>query len=352
MADQGDKPRAATEPAGVRSIDQFTGPLFIVGMPRSGTKLLRDLLNQHPSIGLPVGESHFVVPMVRRFGERPDFEDAAERRRFYDALRSTGFFAYMHAQGLVFEPAQLEQVAARTSWCSVLETIFRHYGQTPEGGVWGDTTPQQLLHIELLKTLCPGARFIHIIRDPRDRCLSVRKKFGTSILRTAERWRRNVGRARQAGVSLGDGYCEVSYEALVSQPRETLEPLARHLGLSFTEAMLRPGRVTEQSGEARGRTEILIGNSGKYLTQLRPKEIRRIEEITFPLLGPLGYVPRHASTFRPLGAAAMFGLTATDALMMLSIHVRKDGLFRGLRRWRGQGLRWWRNELRAGSGHG
>jgi hypothetical protein len=50
----------------------FRGPLFVVGMSWSGTKLLRDLLNQHPQIGIPPSESRFLPAVIERFGSIPD----------------------------------------------------------------------------------------------------------------------------------------------------------------------------------------------------------------------------------------------------------------------------------------
>jgi len=51
----------------------FFGPLFIIGMPRSGTKLLRDLMNQNPKIGIPAAETHFIPFMIKKFGDPPNF---------------------------------------------------------------------------------------------------------------------------------------------------------------------------------------------------------------------------------------------------------------------------------------
>jgi len=48
--------------------DIFTGPLFILGMPRSGTKLLRDLLNRNPKIGVPTSETDFIPYLIKPFG--------------------------------------------------------------------------------------------------------------------------------------------------------------------------------------------------------------------------------------------------------------------------------------------
>ena len=48
----------------------FDGPLFLVGMPRSGTKLLRGLLNEHSQIGIPLNETEFLLFERRCVPER------------------------------------------------------------------------------------------------------------------------------------------------------------------------------------------------------------------------------------------------------------------------------------------
>jgi hypothetical protein len=46
-------------------VASWTGPLFIIGMPRSGTKLLRGLLEQHPRVRVPTIETEFFPFLVR-----------------------------------------------------------------------------------------------------------------------------------------------------------------------------------------------------------------------------------------------------------------------------------------------
>ena len=68
------------------------GPLFIVGLPRSGTKLIRDLLNRSPEIGIPVEESHFIPYFIAKFGAVPEPGNQMWRERFMRDLRRTPFF--------------------------------------------------------------------------------------------------------------------------------------------------------------------------------------------------------------------------------------------------------------------
>ncbi|MCK6525680.1 sulfotransferase, partial [Myxococcota bacterium] len=57
----------------------FIGPLFIVGAPRSGTKLFRDLLRQHPRVAIPLYETELLPRLIQI---APRFGDLADPARF------------------------------------------------------------------------------------------------------------------------------------------------------------------------------------------------------------------------------------------------------------------------------
>ena len=77
-----------------------------------------------------------------------------------------------------------------TKWdyAGVVEAYYKQYAENKHAQIWGDKTPGYLSHIPLLKRLYPQAKFIHIIRDVRDYCLSIHKAWNKNILRAAQRW--------------------------------------------------------------------------------------------------------------------------------------------------------------------
>ncbi|MBI4602227.1 MAG: sulfotransferase, partial [Planctomycetes bacterium] len=138
----------------------FTGPLFVVGAPRSGTKLLRDLLNQHPRIGIPVAETHFIPGLVRRHGNPPRLEAAGGLEGLHREIRDTAFSWHMRRFGQEMPLERLEAVEDRSSWAAILEAVLRFYapgGKAP-GFIFGDKTPSYLSHLRLLKEVFPPAR--------------------------------------------------------------------------------------------------------------------------------------------------------------------------------------------------
>jgi hypothetical protein len=308
----------------------FRGPLFIVGMSRSGTKLLRDLLNQHPRIALPFEESHFIPHFVSRFGNPPSFSHPKE---LYRALSKTTFFWNMQQQGIILPEDVFSDSVDIDSWASIFQFILKFYARQEESAnfIWGDKTPSYLEHIDLLHDLYPQARFLHIIRDPRDRSLSVNKTWGKHIYRAADEWRHKLQVARATGQSLKESYKEVHYEDLLSMPEKTLRDICGFLECEFFVRILTLNKSSEYLGDARGQTKIIYDNQRKYLEQLSPAAIQRIEEIVYPVAKNVGYELTFANEFKPMGALQIELSRIYDVGVALRFHIGEKGLLQGIR---------------------
>ena len=139
----------------------MTPPLLILGVSRSGTTLLRVMLDRSPGIAIP-DESFFVPLLARRHG-RP-----VEPESFLDDLSR---IATLRAWGLA-----PEDVAARLrpqmSTGEAISAIFEAYAAKVGKPRWGDKTPMYMRHLGLLERLFPDAQYVHLIRDARDAALS------------------------------------------------------------------------------------------------------------------------------------------------------------------------------------
>ncbi|MCP5049986.1 MAG: sulfotransferase, partial [bacterium] len=147
-----------------------------------------------------------------------------------------------------------------------------------------------LLYIPMLKKMFPTAKFIHIIRDIRDVCLSARKAWNRNIYYSAQRWSQSLDRARKdAALHAPDDYMEIKYETLIHEPGETLKQACRFLGIPYETHMAILKKPSEDEGDARGKAFIMQGNTGKWKTRLTPRQLARLESLCAPLLTDLGY---------------------------------------------------------------
>jgi Sulfotransferase family len=205
---------------------------FVVGMNRSGTTLLRMMLDAHPELVIPP-ETHFLPDLLRavaKRGARP--EDALEAMKSH---REWGDFGFTDDEALGWLRA-LPKLEPGPAARAFYEACAKRAGKPR----WGEKTPRYVLKMPLIQRHLPEARFVHVIRDGRDVALSVLDRTVREDVDAAEvarRWRRKIERAREDRPRL-DHYLEVRYEELVADPRPVLEAVCELIELPFDEAML------------------------------------------------------------------------------------------------------------------
>jgi Sulfotransferase family len=208
---------------------------FLVGSGRSGTTMLRLMIDAHPQMAVPPEAFFPMAPPLSWC----DADGRVEPQKAVMDLTSQPWFADWGLPAGAFSASvEMEEPA---DYASVLRRMFRIYADLEGKARYGSKTPQHILSIPELATLFPESRFVHIVRDGRDVALSfLDVHFGPSDLLFAARvWRKRVQRGRAAGQALGDRYLEVRYEDLVSDPERALRRICGTLDLEFDDAMLR-----------------------------------------------------------------------------------------------------------------
>lgn len=317
----------------VELMEHFCGPLFLVGSPRSGTKLLRSLLNRHSLISLCDPESHFIPYLFQKHGGDPARFSPDLDRLFADFDR-TPFQIYSRTMGRrVMSRADFEALAGAPDWSAAFGVILRFYAEEGAAaeGIWGDKTPSYVLEMTLLKRIFPAARFLHIVRDPRDVALSAQRAWGHSPLRVAAKWARDMAAAQRSAPVLGADCLRVYYEDLLADPGRELRRISEFAGRPYEAGMTRLTVPAENLGAAKGKPYIDAGNAGKYRTALAPARQQRIEEIVFAALPGTPYRAEYARRHRPLPLALQGGLALGDGARSLVHKIRRKGLVNGIR---------------------
>jgi hypothetical protein len=207
-------------------------PVFVVGCSRSGTTLLRLMLNSHPSLAIP-DESHFIIDVHRSAAARRDPATALGK-----ALSHRRFARWGLDPALVW---RLAEQAPPRCYAEAMTVIFAAYAQREGKPRWGDKSPPYAAHLPLLAELFPLARFVHVIRDGREvaASLAAHRWAPTTPIACASYWRAQAGAAREAGWKLGPGrYLEVRLERLIAEPDATLRRVCEFIGEPFDRKML------------------------------------------------------------------------------------------------------------------
>jgi hypothetical protein len=286
--------------------------VFIVGCPRSGTTLLQRVVNAHPQIAV-VNQSRWIpVYFKKRTGLTA--EGLATRELVPRLLEYRKLFRKL---GIGREDLErLLPGGAAIPYAHYVTGVFDLYGHAQGKALVGDKTPIYVRSIGTLHGLWPEARFVHLIRDGRDVCLSTvnwQKKtaklssnFCTwdedAVTTAAMRWTWNVRLGREAGTPLGSGlYHELRYEALVASPAQECAKLCAFLGVPYEEAMLHfhEGRTKTKPGlDAKHAWRPITPGLRNWRTQMSAQDVERFEAAAGDLLDELDY-PRAAARPRP-----------------------------------------------------
>ena len=306
--------------------------LFIVGMPRSGTKLLRELLNQSPSIRIMDIETDFFPFLVRWIEAHGEPRDPESFQKLHVAMRHAPYFAHRDKRG-GFSWERWRECCRSFDAPGVFEGLARYETDIPvdANAVWGDKSPGYIRHLELLLAHFPDARVIHIVRDVRDYCVSMRKAWGKDIRRAAYLWARDVGRAHAICSSRPDACMEVKYESLLRTPSAELVKLCAFLGVEYSDDILRLRKASESVGDAKGKAEIVRDNFGKYARRLSRREIRDIESLAFDTMRKLGFTPTCATRARSMSAIEQRLRRIKDGVQLFQHDKKKWGWSGALR---------------------
>jgi len=204
---------------------------FVVGMNRSGTTLLRMMLDAHPDLTIPP-ETHFVPDLIdacRADGATPDSALAAMKaHREWDDFD----FSDADALGWLRDNYGLDPGEA-------VRGFYRAYAARQGKSRWGEKTPRYVGQMRKIEKALPEARFVHVIRDGRDVALSVLDRTVRDIdaAHVGGRWKKKIEKARRMAPNLRH-YTEIRYEDLITDTEATLRKVCEFIELDWDPAML------------------------------------------------------------------------------------------------------------------
>lgn len=211
-------------------------PFFVLGAQRSGTTMLRLMLNNHPRLAIP-HETVFITQFFHKLQHYGDLTKADNRRALLD---------HVAAHPLVLRGKLIPDKAAVLakephSYASLIDAIMTSYAESRAKLRWGDKTPYYTPDIDILNGIFPRAKFIHMLRDGRDVALSQRKIdwCSSNSFRLAQDWMWKITICHKVGRVLGpERYLELRYEDLVRDPEFSLRRACEFLGEDFDGRML------------------------------------------------------------------------------------------------------------------
>jgi len=295
-------------------------PILIFGVPRSGTTLLRTVLNAHPAIACG--------PEAGWLADHHGPNIMALQRVLADGR-------YGFARSFHVPP---DRVRRRIR--ELIDGLFSDFASSQGKARWGHKTPDDCLHVDFFTGLFPDAKYLHLERHPLDVALSTARvpehrqgiskwheenivlapgcAAANNLFNGVLRWRRWNDRLRAALATVD--CLRLSYEDMVRAPEETFARVCAFLDEPFAPAMLEYGRADAilpawewGSADVRQNGRIVPGRADRWRTELTPAEVRVLASVAGSTPGVAAETP--AAQCRRLAGVAELESPPFRALM-------------------------------------
>ena len=274
-----------------------TGPIYIVGTERSGSNLLRVILNAHSRIDIPHPPHilKYFSGLESRYGDLSLDENLARLVADIDRLLQTHIYPWE----LNIDQDRVVAEARPRTLFGVFAAIQDQHLAWSGKARWGNKSTFMIHHVDAILDRDPDAKLVWLVRDVRDVAVSSRKSVFSPFhpARTARLWTEQ----QEEGLALEERLekhqlIRLHYEKMVTDPEHELRRLCHFLGESFEPEMLdhastgaaRKGAKLSESWQNTGRP-IFSGNTGKWRSQLTAVELESVEAEAGTVMTRLGY---------------------------------------------------------------
>ena len=274
-----------------------SAPIFIIGTERSGSNLLRLILNAHPNLVIP----H--PPHLMNYFGHLDYgdlnSDDNSRKLLRDMLRliKTHIFPWDEVH---LDPQKILGNINQRSHFALVAGIYEQVLQQSEKSRWGCKSTFMIHYVKEVLEVYPNAQFILLVRDPRDVSASAKKSVFSPCHPhlSSKLW----DQQQRIGVALQQQYptvvCTLRYKDLLLDSEANLTALCEFLKEEFSDDLLnffekeeaQKSASLSQSWAKTGQS-IQSKNIGKYTKNLSRKEIDMVEANCFEMMQHFGFTP-------------------------------------------------------------
>jgi hypothetical protein len=256
-----------------------SGPIFIGGPDRCGKTTLQAFLSSHPNIAIPAVGSNLWSYFYGQYG---DLRSQANFERCLSAL-----LHYKHALFLKPDAERIRREfwQGEPSYARLFALLHEHYAERAGKPRWGDQTGLIERYADPILKAYPGAKMLHMLRDPRDRYEASLEMWPDGKGRVGAatgRWLYSARLARRNQARYPGRYMIVHFENLVRDTESTLRAVCQFLDEDYTPEMLAmggsPGHRSKVLQDAEN-TSSVVSLSADFIGRYRGRISR--EELAF-----------------------------------------------------------------------
>ena len=274
--------------------------LFLLCSERGGSNLITSLMNSHSAISGPAPK-HLINPIARNFFRYQPLSDSSWRALLNDLVQLFNVDFSFWQTNISVEELQKEVEVG--DFGQLYTTI---YGKEALGKPVSFVKEIKVHEFfPFLTAWFPEARYVHLIRDPREVALSWKKSktHKGGVVAGAQQWKLDQQKygmfCQLPGIK--ERSHSLSYERLVAAPEQVLSPVLNQIGYSWEDAMLYFHNRKDAQKNAANQTAwenlarpIMSNNISKYLTELNDAEIALVERICYFDMLQWGYTPQYS----------------------------------------------------------
>jgi hypothetical protein len=275
-----------------------TQAILLLSTERSGSNLVRSILNAHPEITAP-------HPLETAFSwrniESPENLSAKQRRKLVrDILLNKRFSHHPLVEALDIDAiAERIDRADPKSFMTVHEALYAEYADVTDSSAWVSKDPSIWDYIDELREYYDDIKVVYLVRDARDVVLSFKNSNAGRYhpYFSAQRWAAEQERGLQLLDSeSGESMFELQYEQLLQHPESVVKSLCKFLELEYAPEMLYYYDTddAQEAAESAGAFEnlsvpIKSDNFGKFHDDLTGAEIKITEKLASDQLEAFDY---------------------------------------------------------------
>ena len=271
---------------------------LMIGTQRSGSNLLRLMLNQIDGVAAP----HPPHILQRMMPLLPNYGDLSQEDSFRVLVDDVCRLVELNPVTWDGVSLNRDDIIARCQEQSLIAVFFAVYdilAETWKAETWCCKSLANVAYLPEINSYCSDAKFIYLYRDGRDVALSFQKAVvgEKHIYHIAQSWAKSQRLALQMRSILGeDRFYNISYEDLIADPQSTLRGLCRFMGKEYTPELLNFHQSNEASNAASSSSlwgnvtkPVMKQNTKKFLQQATEEEITIFELVAGDVLDALGY---------------------------------------------------------------
>jgi hypothetical protein len=309
--------------------------IFIGGIERSGTTLVNNIVGSSDDIAifqydLPLW-TFFYNKYKNNLSSSEDIIQCIEEIFLHD--RMTRCDIKLNKDEII-QDLETRHKEGGIHFGDVCESVLVHYAKQVGRRRWGLKSPYNEFYADEIFRYFPDARFIQLIRDPRDVALSHRAKsydpFGYVALKHIFTWRKSFNLAKQNTQRYTGAYLLVNYNKLVETPETIMQEIADFLDIPLTESMKRadshPLPPAEAQQTTHSKTAVFKSSRGRFHSEMPPPMLWLYQFFLSGEMRALDYevIPVTISMFRK---AMCFTKCLLEYLFKLPLAIMKGKIY-------------------------